>query len=59
MTVYEKNYRARLEEMMNEIIRKYGFEHNRTIAFARLYEKYINQANYQNREEMEKSSRVG
>lgn len=53
MTVYEINYRNRLDEMMNAIIRKYGFEHNRTIAFAREYEKRIERANYQNRELME------
>lgn len=53
MTVYEINYRNRLNEMMNEIIHKYGLEHNRTIAFAQAYEKRINNANYQNREFME------
>lgn len=54
MTVYEINYRTRLTQMLDEIIRKYGFEHNRAIAFAREYEKRINNANYTNREFMEK-----
>lgn len=54
MTIYEINYRNRLDEMMNAIIRKYGFEHNRTILFATYYEKLCNNANYGNRELMEK-----
>lgn len=53
MTTYEINYRNRLTEMLDEIIHKYGFEHSRTIAFAREYEKRIDRANYQNREAME------
>jgi hypothetical protein len=53
MTTYEINYRNRLNEMLDEIICKYGFEHNRTIAFAREHEKRIDRANYQNREFME------
>ena len=54
MTIYEYNYRNRLNEMLDEIIHKYGFEHNRTIAFAREYEKRIDRANHQNREFMER-----
>ena len=54
MTVYEINYKNRLDEMMNAIIRKYGFEHERTIMFATYYEKLYNQATYDNREFMEK-----
>ena len=54
MTVYEINYRNRLQEMLDLIINKYGFEHNRTIAFARAVEKRQGQANYTNREYMEK-----
>ena len=54
MTLYEINYRARLNEMLDLIIRKYGFEHSRTIAFAREVEKRLDLACYQNREEMER-----
>lgn len=54
MTIYEINYQNRLNQMLDEIIHKYGFEHNRTIAFAREVEKRFNRANYQNREFMEK-----
>ena len=53
MTIYETNYRNRLNEMMTAIIQNYGFEHNRTIAFAREVEKRINHPCYQNREHME------
>ena len=53
MTLYEINYRNRLQEMLDLIINKYGFEHNRTIAFATLVEKFKGQANYTNREKME------
>lgn len=53
MTVYEINYRNRLQEMLDLIINKYGFEHNRTIAFAREVEKHKDHANYTNREHME------
>lgn len=54
MTIYETNYNNRLNEMLNEIIHKYGFEHKRTIAFAREVEKRRSLANYTNREKMEK-----
>jgi hypothetical protein len=53
MTAYEINYRNRLTEMKNEIIQKYGFEHNRTIAFFRAVEKRIDNPCYQNREFLE------
>jgi hypothetical protein len=53
MTTYEINYKNRLEEMLDEIIHKYGFEHNRTIAFAREVEKRYELPCYQNREFME------
>lgn len=53
MTVYATNYTNRLNEMMDEIIHRYGFEHNRTIAFARELEKRIGNPCYQNREFME------
>lgn len=54
MTTYEINYRNRLDEMLDNIIRKYGFEHYVTVFFARLIEKFYNQANYQNREYLER-----
>lgn len=53
MTVYARNYRNRLNEMKNEIVKKYGFEHNRTIAFFREVEKRIDNPCYQNREFLE------
>ena len=54
MTVYEMNYKARLTEMLDNIIRKYGHEHRVTIFFARLVEKFYNCPSYQNREYMER-----
>ena len=54
MTVYEMNYRNRLNEMLDFVIRKYGFEAEQTIYFATMVEKYLPNANYQNRETMEK-----
>ena len=53
MTIYEMNYKARLGEMLDNIIRKYGHEHRVTIFFAELVEKYYNDANYTNRELLE------
>ena len=53
-TVYEINYQERLDTMLTMIIHKYGFEHEKTILFARYVEKYYNEANYENRETMEK-----
>ena len=54
MTRYEINYRNRLDEMLTEIIHKYGLEHQITIIFANYVEKYYNTANYENREIMER-----
>lgn len=54
MTVYEINYKNRLNEMLDELIRNLGFEDRRVILFATYKEKLENQANYQNREKMEK-----
>ena len=54
MTVYETNYNNRLTEMCDAIVRKYGFEHSRTIAFFREVEKRRPLANYRNREFMER-----
>lgn len=53
MTLYEKNYKARLDEMLTEIIHKFGFEHERSINFAGYVEKYYDIPNYENRETME------
>ena len=53
MTIYETNYKARLDEMLDNIIRKYGFEHEITIWFAELVEKYYNLPCYHNRERLE------
>ena len=54
MTKYEINYKARLDQMFDEIIHKFGFETEQTIYFATMHEKYYNCANYQNRETMER-----
>jgi hypothetical protein len=54
MTAYEKNYKDRLNEMLNELILNLGFEDERVILFATYKEKLENQANYQNREKMER-----
>ncbi len=54
MTIYEKNYRERLTEMMNIIREKYGENHNITEFFQVLYNKYLEHAYYDNREIMEK-----
>lgn len=54
MTLYEKNYKARLDEMLTAIIHRYGFEHEKTITFAQYVEKYYNDHNYENRETMER-----
>ena len=54
MTNYEINYKARLDEMLDLVIRKYGYEHENTIYFARLVEKYYDVPNYENRETIEK-----
>lgn len=48
MTLYEKNYRTRLNEMLDEMIRKYGHEHERVILFATMVDKRIDNVNYQN-----------
>ena len=40
--------------MPETIIRKYGFEHEKTIAFAEYVEKYNENPNYNNRETMER-----
>lgn len=54
MTAYEINYKNRLNEMLNELITNLGLEDGRVALFATYHKKLINQANYQNRELMEK-----
>lgn len=54
MTVYAQNYNNRLNEMLALVTERYGAEDERTTFFAQLVDKYINQANYTNREKMEK-----
>ena len=54
MTVYEMNYTKRLDEMVDAIIHKYGFENEKVVLFITWVEKLYNQANYQNREKLEK-----
>lgn len=54
MTVYETNYKNRLNEMLDELARKLGADDERVILFATYKTKLENQASYQNRELMEK-----
>ena len=53
MTVYERNYRERLNEMIGEIVHNFGHESKKAMIICREVEKYIDNANYQNRETME------
>ena len=54
MTTYEMNYKARLDQMLQEVWHKYGYETEQALFFATMHEKYYNNANYENRETMEK-----
>lgn len=54
MTIYEMNYKVRLDEMRKEIIANYGEGHHCTEYFNAIHNKYYNNANYQNRETVEK-----
>jgi hypothetical protein len=54
MTLYEKNYKERLDEMLDIIVCRYGHEDARTVTFAIYVEKYYNDPNYVNRETMER-----
>ena len=54
-TVYETNYQKALDTMLDKVIRKWGYEHEYTIYFATLVDKYYDQANYENRETMERA----
>jgi hypothetical protein len=48
------NYKARLDEMLKMVWHKYGYETEQALYFATMHEKYYNDANYENRETMEK-----
>ena len=54
MTTYEMNYKAKLDQMLQEVWHKYGYESDIALYFATMHEKYYNNANYENRETMEK-----
>jgi hypothetical protein len=54
MTVYEINYKKRLNEMLDALIIKWDIENPRVILFATYVDKLIDHPNYQNRELMEK-----
>jgi hypothetical protein len=54
MTVYETNYKARLDFMLNSLIKSLGLEDSRVIFFATLKARLYNQPHYKNREKMEK-----
>lgn len=54
MTVYTQNYNNRLNEMLALVTERYGAKDEKTLFFAQLVDKYMNQANYTNRETMEK-----
>lgn len=53
MTVYEINYRNRLNEMLNILTATFGEKDPKTLWFAFLVEKNIDHAGYGNREMME------
>ena len=53
MTVYEINYRNRLNEMLNTLIDTFGATDPKTLWFAELVKKYNDHANYRNRELLE------
>ena len=53
MTVYEINYRNRLNEMVIIITNTYGENHRVTQWFVFLVNRHINAANYGNREKLE------
>ena len=49
-----KKYQATLDQMLTMVIHKFGFEHQKTIAFATIMNKYYYQANADNLATMEK-----
>ena len=53
MTVYEINYRNRLNEMLNILVNAFGKNDAKTAWFETLVNKYIDHPNYGNREILE------
>lgn len=53
MTLYERNYRARLDEMLDTVIHTFGHESKQAIRMATYVDKYYNNCNYQNWETMD------
>ena len=53
MTIYEINYRNRLNEMLNILTKTFGANDPKTKWFAELVNKYIDHAHYDNRELLE------
>lgn len=53
MTTYAINYKARLDFMLDSLIKNLGLEDSRVVFFAALKEKYYNQPHYNNRELLE------
>ena len=53
MTRYERDYKARLDEMLDTVIRTFGHESKQAIRMATYVDKYYNNCNYQNWETME------
>jgi hypothetical protein len=54
MTIYEINYRNRLNEMLNILTKTFGANDPKTKWFAELVNKHINYANYDNRNLLER-----
>lgn len=54
MTVYEINYKAHLDAMLDDLIKSLGLEDSRVLFFAVLKERYYNQPHYHNRELLER-----
>lgn len=53
MTLYETNYRNRLNEMLNILTATFGANDPKVRWFKELVEKYIDHAGYHNREMLE------
>ena len=58
MTLYEINYRNRLNEMLNILIATFGKDDPKTAWFACMVERYIDHAGYHTRELMENYFRM-
>ena len=53
MTLYETNYRNRLTKMLNILTATFGADDRKVVWFEFLVNKYIDHANYDNRELLE------